>query len=199
MPRPRKDGTPATAANKRRLSTAFIETVRPNPSRPVAYWDTATPGLVLLVQPTGHRAFIYIYRVRRRGPRRFHIGNARSLSLSDARKMAMKLAYQVAEGADPHADRLALRQGSLPMWPNVTSMSMPARKTRATGKPKPWSQGTCATVVQTGCRQHPRADVKRSSRRSKNRCSPIKSLPRPVPSSVGACGRTSSRSTPASA
>ena len=109
MPRPRKDGTPATAANKRRLSAAFIETVRPNPSCPVAYWDTATPGLVLLVQPTGHRAFIYIYRVRGRGPRRFHIGNARSLSLSDARKMAMKLAYQVAEGADPHADRLALR------------------------------------------------------------------------------------------
>src|SRR5262249_16227567 len=42
-------------------------------------------------------------------PRWYSIGNAGAITLSDARKLASKILYQVAEGADPHADRLALR------------------------------------------------------------------------------------------
>src|SRR6516165_5649442 len=46
MPRSRRDGTPARSANKRRLSDAFIKTVRPDPDRVVVYWDTLLRGLV---------------------------------------------------------------------------------------------------------------------------------------------------------
>jgi integrase len=110
MPRPRRDGTPARSEpNKRRLTDAFIKTVRPDPERVVAYWDTLQRGLALAVQPSGYRAWKCVYSIRRRGARWYSIGNARAITLADARKLASKIMYQVAEGGDPHADRLALR------------------------------------------------------------------------------------------
>lgn len=109
MPRPRRDGTPARSANRRRLADAFVKTVQPDPDRVVVYWDTLQRGLALAVQPSGHRAWKCVYTIRGRGARWFHIGNAQAITLADARKLASKIVYQVAEGADPHADRLALR------------------------------------------------------------------------------------------
>ena len=73
------------------------------------YWDTLQRGLALAVQPSGHRAYKCVYTIHGRGARWYHLGNARSIALADARKLASKIMYQVAEGADPHADRLALR------------------------------------------------------------------------------------------
>jgi integrase len=110
MPRPRRDGTPARSEpNKRRLSDAFVKTVRPDPERVVVYWDTLQRGLALRVQPSGHLAWKCVYSTHQRGPRWYHLGDARALALADARKLASKIMYQVAEGGDPHADRLALR------------------------------------------------------------------------------------------
>jgi integrase len=62
-----------------------------------------------LVQPSGHLAWKCVYSIRQRGPRWYHLGDARAVALIDARKLARKIMYQVAEGGDPHADRLALR------------------------------------------------------------------------------------------
>ena len=110
MPRPRRDGTPArNQPNKRKLTDAFVRTVRPDPDRVIVYWDTLQHGLALAVQPSGHRAWKCVYTVPRRGPRWFSIGNAAGVSLTEARRLAGKLMVQVAEGGDPHADRLALR------------------------------------------------------------------------------------------
>jgi integrase len=109
MPQPRRDGTAARTPNKRRLSDAFVRTVRPDPGRATVYWDTLQRGLALRVEPSGHRAWKCIYTVRQRGSRWYHLGDARGISLTDARKLAGKVMYQVAEGGDPHADRLALR------------------------------------------------------------------------------------------
>jgi hypothetical protein len=47
--------------------------------------------------------------IRQRGPCWYPLGNARAISLADARRLAGRITYQVAEGGDPHADRLALR------------------------------------------------------------------------------------------
>ena len=107
MPRPRQDGTPARAPSKRRLTEAFIKTVRPDPDRVVVIWDTQQRGLALAVQPSGYRAWKCVYTIRGRGPRWYTIGNA--ISLADARRLAGKIMVAVAEGGDPHADRLALR------------------------------------------------------------------------------------------
>jgi integrase len=72
------------------------------------YWDTHQHGLALAVQPTGHRSWKVIYRANR-GPRWVHLGNAGAIPLTDARRLAAKIMVQVAEGGDPYADRLALR------------------------------------------------------------------------------------------
>jgi integrase len=109
MPRPRQDGTPAREPNKRRFSDAFIKTVRPEPDRVTVYWDTLQRGLALAVQPSGHRAWKCVYSLRGRGARWYSIGDARAISLVDARRLAGKVMVAVAEGGDPHADRLALR------------------------------------------------------------------------------------------
>jgi integrase len=94
MPRPRQDGSPARPPNRRRLSEAFAKTVR---------------GEALRVQPSGHRAWKCVYTIHGRGPRWYHLGSAGAITLADARKLASRILFQVAEGADPHADRLALR------------------------------------------------------------------------------------------
>src|SRR5262245_21493775 len=109
MPRPRRDGTPARSANKRRLSDAVLKTLRPDPERVAIYWDTLQRGLALTVQPSGHRAWKCVYTLRGRGVRWYSIGDARAIALADARRLAGKIMVQVAEGGDPHADRLALR------------------------------------------------------------------------------------------
>src|SRR5262245_1033724 len=109
MPRPRQDGSPARGANRRKLSDAFVKIVRGDPDRIVVYWDTLQRGLALRVQPSGHIAWKCVYTIRGRGPRWYSIGNARSISLANARRLASKIMYQVAEGGDPHGDRLALR------------------------------------------------------------------------------------------
>jgi integrase len=110
MPRPRRDGTPARSPpNRRRLSDAFVKTVSPDPDRVIVYWDSLQRGLALTVQPTGHLAWKCVYTVRQRGPRWYHLGNARAVALSDARRLAGKIMVAAAEGGDPHADRLALR------------------------------------------------------------------------------------------
>src|SRR5262249_50407826 len=100
MPRPRRDGTPAREPNRRRLSEALVKTVRSDSTRVVVYW--------LSVQPSGHRAWKCVYTIRGRGPRWYHMGNARAITLADARRLAGRIMVAVAEGADPHADRLAL-------------------------------------------------------------------------------------------
>jgi integrase len=109
MPRPRRDGTPASEPNRRRLTDAFAKTVRGDPERVVVYWDTLQRGLALSVQPSGYCAWKCVYTIRGLGARWYHLGNAGAISLADARKLAGKIMYQVAEGGDPHADRLALR------------------------------------------------------------------------------------------
>src|SRR5262249_58388541 len=107
MPRPRRDGSPARSTpNKRRLSDAFVKTVKPDPERVAIYWDTLQRGLALAVQPSGHRAWKCVYTIHGRGPRWYSIGDAQAISLADARRLAGKLMVAVAEGKDPHADRL---------------------------------------------------------------------------------------------
>jgi integrase len=62
---------------------------------------------LLRVQPSGHRAFKFVYSFRSRA-QWYHIG---SVGLGDARRIAAKLRLAVAEGKDPLAERRAERGG----------------------------------------------------------------------------------------
>jgi integrase len=104
MPRPRKDGNPPRAANRRALTELYVRRARAEIA-PINVWDTRERGLVLRIQPTGTRAFKVVYS-RRGRPRWYHIG---WVPLSDARRIAARIRLAVAEGKDPAAERKAER------------------------------------------------------------------------------------------
>src|SRR5262245_10230056 len=93
------------APRKRKLTELTVRKAKPERAAYLT-WDSHTHGLALRVQPTGARSWVVIYRHHGR-PRWYHLGNARAIALSDARKLAQRLALQVAEGKDPAAERKA--------------------------------------------------------------------------------------------
>jgi integrase len=105
MPRPKRDGTAAREARKQRLTDRSARTIKPETAA-FNVWDTYQRGLVLQVQPTGQRAWKFVYSRGR--PRWYHIGDA-AISVDDARRIAAKVLLAVAEGKDPVADRMAER------------------------------------------------------------------------------------------
>jgi integrase len=107
MPRPRRDGSPTKAADKRKLTDLTVKRLAPQP-RPFLVWDTLQRGLALSVQPTGHKSYKVIYPFRGK-PRWVSLAAADAISLPDARKLASRIMFQVAEGKDPAAERKAQR------------------------------------------------------------------------------------------
>jgi integrase len=107
MPRPRRDGKPAAEPHKHKLSDIFLRKLRAQ-ERTYTVWDSLQRGLAVVVQPTGHKAWKCIYPFHGR-PRWYHIGSADSIGLKDARKLASRVMFQVAEGKDPAAERKAER------------------------------------------------------------------------------------------
>jgi integrase len=107
MPRPRRDGTTASSPLKHKLSDIFLKKLKPRP-RPFMVWDTHQRGLGIAIQPTGHKSWKCIYAFHGR-PRWYSIGDVAAIGLSDARKLAGRVMFRVAEGFDPAADRKAER------------------------------------------------------------------------------------------
>jgi integrase len=107
MPRPKRDGSPARAPNKRKLTDIFVTSVKPA-AHAFVVWDQKQVGLALSVQPSGSRAWKFIYRFGGK-PRWLTIGNASAIGLADARRLASKAMLRVAEGIDPQAERQAVR------------------------------------------------------------------------------------------
>ncbi len=104
MPRPRKDGSPAAPANKKRLTDLYVHNVKPK-DKPFVVWDTKQRGLALRVTPSGAKRWKVVYSISGR-PRWYSIGK---VGLADARKLANRIMLRVAEGGDPHGDRMADR------------------------------------------------------------------------------------------
>ena len=203
MPRPRRDGTPARSEpNKRRLSEAFIKTVRPDPDRVdrVLGHSPARPGAEgpavgpprLEVRVLDPRAWIpLVLTSAMPGPLRWPMPaswRARSCIRSPRAEIHMLTGLRCVAG------------GRSSRWPNATSRSMPASGTRAGGKRMRWSPSTC-------CHDGPSW----TSAASGGRTSRLPSRPsqppswrtrcwlRPARSSAGPCGRRSSLRTHASA
>src|SRR3954454_14788425 len=101
MARPRRDGSPSKPTLKKNLTDMFCRKARaPGPS-PLSVWDLKERGLVLRIQPSGHRAFKVVYSLGGR-PRWYHVGN---VPLSDARRIAIRIRLAVAEGRDPASEK----------------------------------------------------------------------------------------------
>jgi integrase len=98
---------PRRDPDKRKLNSLLLERLQPK-DRPYLIWDIKSPGLAIQVQPSGHRAWKYIYS-RHGRPRWYSIGRVDKIGLADARKLAGKLSVRVGDGEDPQADRRAER------------------------------------------------------------------------------------------
>jgi integrase len=93
--------------NKVKLSDVLLRKLKPQ-SRKFLVWDTFQRGLAIQIQPSGYRAWKVIYS-RHGRPRWFHLGAADAITLTDARKLASRVMFKVAEGQDPQAERKAER------------------------------------------------------------------------------------------
>lgn len=121
-------------ANKRKLSEIFLQKLKPQ-AKPFLVWDDYRKGLAVRVQPTGQRAWKCIYSFHGR-PRWYHIGNADAIDLSDARKLAARVMFQVAEGKDPAADKQAERSRG-----TFAELATQYVEQYAKKKNKSWQQG----------------------------------------------------------
>jgi integrase len=104
MPRPRRDGRPPRPTRKLNLTDRWMKRVRPTPPDRVTYWDAKMPGLGLMVTPTGHRAWKFIYS-RQGRVRVLTLGRAEAFRVDEARNEAKILWGRVARGEDPAADK----------------------------------------------------------------------------------------------
>ena len=93
--------------NKVKLNQLVLERLKPK-DRPYLIWDTLQHGLAIQVHPSGVTSWKVIYS-RHGRPRWYSIGRADAVGLADARKLAGRVMFHVAEGKDPQADRKAAR------------------------------------------------------------------------------------------
>jgi len=149
------------APRRRKLTELTVRNTKPGP---VAFllWDTYQRGLALRVQPTGARSWVTIYRHHGR-PRWYYIGDARKLALSDARKLAQRIALAVAEGKDrkPSGEPSAEPVPS-PISRPATSRLTPSARTRAGRRLIGWCSVTPYHALASS---KPRASLAPTSRR----------------------------------
>jgi integrase len=132
MARPRRDGAPATAPNKRRLNNFMVTNLKPQP-RPYLVWDSLQRGLAIQVQPSNHRTWYCLYTAGGR-LRWYRIADASAVGLADARLLAGRVMFKVAEGGDPAAERMSSRNAD-----SFEDVVIRYRK-YAAGKNKSWLQ-----------------------------------------------------------
>ena len=110
MPRPRSDGTRAAPSRRFNLTHRIVDRAAPE-NRLYRMWDRKTPGLCLKVYPSGTKSWYCTYSARGR-TEWLYSGDARLISLDDAKNKMRRVAAQVADGQDPVAERRAARAGT---------------------------------------------------------------------------------------
>ena len=94
-----------------RLTKRTIDGLKPDRRRDVFLWDGELRGLGVRMKPSGTKTFIIQYRNVEGRTRRCVIGQYGVLTVEQARDLAQKKLAAVIDGADPSAERHAIRQG----------------------------------------------------------------------------------------
>lgn len=94
-----------------RLTKRTIDALKPDRRRDDFLWDGELRGFGVRVKPSGTRTFIIQYRNVEGRTRRCVIGQYGVLTVEQARNLAQKKLAAVIDGADPSAERHAIRQG----------------------------------------------------------------------------------------
>jgi integrase len=94
-----------------RLTKRTIDALKPDRRRDTFLWDGELRGFGVRVKPSGTKTFIIQYRNLEGRTRRCVIGQYGVLTVEQARDLAQKKLAAVVDGADPSAERHAIRQG----------------------------------------------------------------------------------------
>ena len=94
-----------------RLTKRTIDALKPVRLRDTFLWDGELRGFGVRVKPSGTKTFMIQYRNLEGRTRRCVIGQYGVLTVEQARDMAQKKLAAVIDGADPSAERHAIRQG----------------------------------------------------------------------------------------
>ena len=94
-----------------RLTKRTIDGLKPDRRRDVFLWDGELRGFGVRMKPSGTKTFIIQYRNVEGRTRRCVIGQYGVLTVEQARDLAQKKLAAVIDGADPSAERHAIRQG----------------------------------------------------------------------------------------
>ena len=89
------------------FSEFYIKNLKPGPA-PYLRWDAKQAGFAVRVEPSGYKAWKAIYKFGGR-KRDYHIDAVAKIGIADARKLAGRIMFQVAEGTDPQAIKRAAR------------------------------------------------------------------------------------------
>lgn len=92
------------------LTKRAVDALAPRAGADVLLWDDEVPGFGVRVKPNGRKSYVLQYRNATGRSRRVAIAMHGVLTAEGARAEARRLRARVAEGHDPAADRLRLRQ-----------------------------------------------------------------------------------------
>lgn len=122
--------------NRVRLTNTFANSA-PSGPRGTIYWDTEIPGFGLAVHVSGHRAYVFKYRIvggRRGHQRKPTIGEHGPMTCQQARDIARNWHAKVRAGGDPSGDRKEMRDS-----PTVSELCDRYLELHARPKKKPKS------------------------------------------------------------
>ena len=98
---------------QKKLDDRTIRALKPPSSGRLEVWDTLLPAFGLRVTEGDARTYFVMYRApgfgKARKQRRLKIGDAKIMSLGDAREAARKALSKVASGVDPKAEQKTIR------------------------------------------------------------------------------------------
>lgn len=90
---------------KTKLIKTVVDKAEATGSTDLWIWDTELDGFGLRVKPSGRKLYVLRYRTKAGTQRKQNIAKATEMPQDKARDLARKVLAQVAEGADPVADR----------------------------------------------------------------------------------------------
>jgi hypothetical protein len=129
------------APDKRRLNDLVVRRLKPKP-RPYLVWDQLQRGLAVRIEPSGYRSWKCIYQFAGR-PRWFHLAACDAVGIADARALAAKVMYQVAEGKDRVSGERNAVPGRSKTWPSAIWKNTQKRKTKVGNSQPSWCSGIC--------------------------------------------------------
>ncbi|NKX47759.1 tyrosine-type recombinase/integrase [Rhodobacteraceae bacterium R_SAG8] len=101
---------------KRKLTTKYIESLKPDPSKRREFRDELMPGLVLRISKSGTKTFCLLKRIDGK-MRRVTVGRSGNLTLSEARERVRTLLYEIETGR--FQERTGVQVQSIPTLKDV--------------------------------------------------------------------------------